>query len=176
MTLATVFTIIRIAFVPLYMFLMHMSGGEAGGWMIGAMAMFIAACVTDFVDGYIARKYSQVSELGKFLDPLADKLLVLSAMVMFCQWDMLAGWAFMLVLTREFAVTGLRMIAAAKGNVISAALTGKVKTVCTMIGLCTWMAYPGNVLLGKIVVWVIVATTLISGVEYFIKNGKCLLA
>ena len=176
MTLATVFTLVRIAFVPFYMFLMHMSRGQASGWMIGALAVFVAASVTDFVDGYIARKYSQVSDLGKFLDPLADKLLVLSAMTMFCQWDMMAGWAFMLVLTREFSVTGLRMVAAAKGKVIAACWSGKVKTVCTMIGLCAWMAFPGNFLLGRIVVWVIVITTMVSGVDYFIKNGKCLLA
>ncbi len=175
MTLATVFTLIRIAFVPFYMFLMHMSGGKAGGWMIGALAVFIIASITDFVDGYVARKYSQISDLGKFLDPLADKLLVLSAMVMFCQWDMMAGWALMLILTREFAVTGLRMIAAAKGSIIAACWSGKVKTACTMIGLCAWMAFPGSFLLGKIVVWSIVITTMVSGVDYFIKNGKCLL-
>lgn len=174
MTVATMITLVRIGFVPVYMFLMHMSGGESNGWMIGALAVFIVASITDFVDGYVARKFGQITDFGKFLDPLADKLLVLSSMVMFCQWDTLPGWALMIVLSREFAVTGLRLLAVGKGNVIAACWSGKVKTVFTMVGLCFWMAFPGAVLMRKVIIAVIVVTTVLSGADYFVKNWKCL--
>ena len=86
MTLASKITLVRIALIPLYMVFMYLSGGEAGLWMWLSLAVFIIASLTDYVDGQIARKFNQVSDFGKFLDPLADKLLVIAAMVMFCQW------------------------------------------------------------------------------------------
>ena len=176
MTTASKITLVRVAMIPAYMVTMYLSHGQAGLWMYVSLAIFIVASLTDYVDGHIARKYDQVSDFGKFLDPLADKLLTIAAMVMFCRWGQFPAWALMIVLTREFAVSGLRMVAGPKGKVIAACWSGKVKTVCTMIGLCAWMAFPGNFLLGRIVVWVIVITTMVSGVDYFIKNGKCLLA
>ena len=139
-----------------------------------ALAVFIIASLTDYVDGQIARKYNQVSDFGKFLDPLADKLLVISAMTMFCQWGKFPAWALMIVLTREFAVTGLRLVAVGKGKVIAAGWSGKVKTACTMIGLCVMMAFPGITLLFTAIVWIIIITTVYSGTEYFIRNWKCL--
>ena len=111
MTTASKITLARVALIPIYMLMMYLSGGTAGPWMFGALAVFIFASTTDFVDGYIARHYNQVSDFGKFLDPLADKLLTLAAMCMFCQWGTFPAWALMLVLTREFAVSGLRMAA-----------------------------------------------------------------
>ena len=108
------------------------------------------------------------------MDPLADKLLVLAAMRMFCQWNLMPGWALMIVLTREFAVTGLRLIAVGKGTVIAAGWSGKVKTASTMVGLCFSMAFPGIYWLVMVVNAVIVVTTVYSGVEYFIQNWKCL--
>ena len=139
-----------------------------------ALAVFVIASLTDFVDGYIARHYNQVSDFGKFLDPLADKLLTLAAMCMFCQWGSFPAWALMIVLTREFAVSGLRMVAAPKGKVIAAGMSGKFKTASTMVGLCIWMVFPGSAVLGTIVMWMIVITTVFSGVEYFIRNWNCL--
>ena len=174
MTLASKITLIRVAFIPLYMVFMYMSGGQAGIWMWAALAVFILASITDYIDGQIARKKNQVSDFGKFLDPLADKLLTIAAMTMFCEWGMLPAWALMIILTREFAVTGLRLIAVGNGTVIAAGWSGKVKTTCTMVGLCIWMAFPGSAIIGLIVVSVIVVTTVYSGVEYFIKNWKCL--
>ena len=138
------------------------------------LAVFIIASITDFIDGQIARRYNQVSDFGKFLDPLADKLLTIAAMVMFCEWGMMPGWALMLVLAREFAVTGLRLVAVGKGKVIAAGWSGKVKTASTMVGLCIMMALPQIEVLAWIVMVVIVATTLYSGVEYFVQNWKCL--
>jgi CDP-diacylglycerol--glycerol-3-phosphate 3-phosphatidyltransferase len=93
---------------------------------------------------------------------------------MFCQWGLFPGWAFMLVLTREFAVTGLRLVAAGNGTVIAAGKSGKFKTASTMVGLCVWMAFPGIGFISTFVMWMIVITTVYSGVEYFIQNWNCL--
>lgn len=175
MTNASKITLIRVALIPLYMVFMYLSKGVSGLWMWLALAIFIIASLTDYVDGMIARKCNQVSDFGKFLDPLADKLLVIAAMTMFCEWGVFPAWALMLVLTREFAVTGLRLIAVGKGNVIAAGWSGKVKTASTMIGLCVMMGIPGYPILNWIVIGVILVTTVYSGVEYFIQNGKCLL-
>ena len=174
MTTASKITLVRVAFIPAFMVLMYLSSGAANGWMLASLAVFIIASLTDFIDGYIARKYHQVSDFGKFLDPLADKLLVISAMAMFCEWGVMPAWALMIVLTREFAVTGLRLVAAPKGTVIAAGKSGKFKTASTMIGLCVMMAFPGIAWLSWIVIGIIVATTLYSGVEYFIQNWNCL--
>ena len=174
MTLASKITLIRIAFIPVSMVFMYQSGGQPGVWMWIALAVFIIASITDFVDGHIARRYNQVSDFGKFLDPLADKLLTIAAMVMFCEWGMMPGWALMLVLTREFAVTGLRLVAVGKGKVIAAGWSGKVKTASTMVGLCVLMAFPTVIWLAGVVNAVIIVTTIYSGVEYFAQNWKCL--
>ncbi len=174
MTLASKITLVRVAFIPVYMVLMYLSGGEPNLWMWLALAVFIAASLTDYVDGYIARKYNQVSDFGKFLDPLADKLLTIAAMSMFCQWGSFPAWAIMIVLSREFAVSGLRMVASGKGNVIAAGWSGKVKTASSMIGLCVLMAFPTISWLAWVVTAVIVMTTVWSGTEYFIRNWKYL--
>ena len=174
MTTASKITLVRVVFIPIFMVLMYLSGGNANLWMWLSLAVFIIASLTDYVDGQIARKCNQVSDFGKFLDPLADKLLVIAAMVMFCEWGKLPAWALMLVLTREFAVTGLRLVAVGKGKVIAAGWSGKVKTFSTMVGLCVWMAFPHIDLLGTVVTAVIVVTTIYSGVEYFVQNWKCL--
>lgn len=174
MTTASKITLARVALIPVYMVLMYLSGGASGPWMWAALALFIIASTTDFVDGYIARHYNQVSDFGKFLDPLADKLLTLAAMCMFCEWGTFPAWALMLVLTREFAVSGLRMVAGPKGKVIAAGKSGKFKTASTMVGLCVWMAFPQVAIIGNIVMWLIVITTIYSGVEYFIQNWNCL--
>ncbi|MBO5837514.1 MAG: CDP-diacylglycerol--glycerol-3-phosphate 3-phosphatidyltransferase [Oscillospiraceae bacterium] len=174
MTTASKITLIRVAFIPIFMVLMYLSAGTAGLYMWLALAVFIIASLTDYVDGQIARKYNQVSDFGKFLDPLADKLLVIAAMVMFCEWGMIPAWALMIVLTREFAVTGLRLVAVGKGVVIAAGKSGKLKTASTMIGLCVMMGFPSVQSLNWVIIVVIVITTVYSGIEYFIKNWNCL--
>ena len=174
MTTASKITLVRVAFIPVYMVLMYLSGGQPNLWMWLGLAVFVIASLTDYVDGYIARKYQQVSDFGKFLDPLADKLLVIAAMTMFCQWGQMPAWALMIVLTREFAVTGLRLVAVGNGTVIAAGWSGKVKTASTMIGLCVLMAIPTVGWLSRTVIGIIVFTTVYSGVEYFIQNWKCL--
>ena len=174
MTTASKITLIRIALIPVFMVLMYLSGGQSGLWMWLSLGVFVIASLTDYVDGYIARKYKQVTDFGKFLDPLADKLLVIACMTMFCQWGMFPAWALMIVLTREFAVTGLRLVAVGKGTVIAAGKSGKLKTASTMVGLCVLMGFPGIALLQWVVIGVIVVTTLYSGIEYFVQNWNCL--
>jgi CDP-diacylglycerol--glycerol-3-phosphate 3-phosphatidyltransferase len=174
MTLASKITMIRLLFIPLFILLMYLSGGESGLWMWLSLTVFILASLTDLLDGHIARRYNQVSDFGKFLDPLADKLLTISAMTMFCEWGMMPAWILMLVLSREFAVTGLRLIAAGKGNVIAAGWSGKVKTTVTMISLCVLMVFPAVDFVPIVVNVLIVATTVYSGVEYFVVNWKYL--
>ena len=176
MTLASKITLVRVFLIPVVMVLMYLSGGQGNSvytWL--SLAVFIIASLSDYVDGHVARKYNQITDFGKFLDPLADKLLVIAVMTIFCQWGLMPAWALMIVLTREFAVTGLRLVAVGKGNVIAAGWSGKVKTASTMIGLCFMIAFPHITWLGIVVNAVIVITTVYSGVEYFIKNGSCLL-
>lgn len=174
MTTASKITMVRVFMIPAYMVLMYLSGGERSLWMFLALLLFIVASITDYADGYIARRYHQTTDFGKFLDPLADKLLTISAMCIYCQWGVFPAWALMIVLAREFAVTGLRLISVQKGNVIAAGWSGKVKTASTMVGLCVMMAIPGILWLNWTVISVIVLTTLYSGVEYFVKNWRYL--
>ena len=174
MTTASKITLVRVAMIPAYMVTMYLSGGAPGMWMLISLVIFMVASLTDFIDGHIARKYHQVSDFVKFLDPLADKLLTIACMCMLCEWGMMPAWALMIVLTREFAVTGLRLVAVQNGTVIAAGWSGKVKTASTMVGLCFVMAFPSVGWLVSIVNWMIVITTVYSGVEYFVQNWKCL--
>lgn len=176
MTTASKITLARVVMIPAFLVTMYLSEGTKGMWMYISLAIFVIASLTDFLDGYIARHYNQTTDFGKFLDPLADKLLTIAAMCMFCEWGVFPAWALMIVLTREFAVTGLRLIAVQKGTVIAAGWSGKVKTASTMVGLCVMMALPGIPALNWVVIAVIVVTTLYSGIEYFVQNWKCLLS
>ena len=163
MTTASKITLARVALIPVFMAVLLL------GYHWAALIIFAVASLTDFVDGYIARHYNQVSDFGKFLDPLADKLLVTAAMLIFVQWGRMPAWAVMVVLAREFAVSGLRMVAATGGKVLAAGWSGKVKTFATMVGLCVMMAFSIGWIDWTVTI-VIVATTLYSGVEYFIQN------
>lgn len=165
MTTATKITLLRVAMIPAFMAVFLM------GYNWAALIIFAVASLTDFVDGYIARHYNQTSDFGKFLDPLADKLLVVAAMLIFVQWGRMPSWAVMVVLAREFAVSGLRMVAGTKGLVLAAGFSGKVKTFATMVGLCVMMPLSYG-WLDWTVTGIIVATTLYSGIEYFVQNWK----
>ena len=171
MTLPNILTCLRVLLIPVFMVLAYQGTAPCD---FAALVVYVAACLTDYVDGNLARKNNQITNFGKFMDPVADKLLVISAMAMFCEWGVMPAWALMIVLTREFAVTGLRLVAAPKGTVIAAGKSGKFKTASTMIGLCVMMAFPGVAWLSWTVIGIIVATTLYSGVEYFIQNWNCL--
>ena len=174
MTTASKITLVRVFLIPVLMIAMYLSKGVSGLWMGISLFLFILASVTDYIDGQIARKCNQVSDFGKFLDPLADKLLTIAVMTMFCEWGRFPAWALMIVLTREFAVTGLRLVAVGKGTVIAAGWSGKVKTASTMVGLCVLMVFPQSAFMIGLVTAVIILTTVYSGVEYFVQNWKCL--
>lgn len=173
MTTATKITLVRIFLIPVFLILMYWSV-RSDAMCYAAFAVFVIASLTDLVDGKIARAYHQVSDLGKFLDPLADKVLVIAAMAMFCEWGIYPAWALMIVLAREFAVTGLRLIAAGKGRVIAAGWSGKVKTAVTMTGLSFMLVFGRRFVFSEVLDWVVVAaitvTTLYSGIEYFVRN------
>lgn len=178
MTTASKITMTRIALIP---FFIVTALGNFKGSAYVALAIFIVSAVTDWVDGYIARHYNQVSTFGKFVDPLADKLLVTAALFIFVERGQMASWACWIVVAREFAVSGLRLVAMENGAVIAAAMSGKIKTFASLICCCFMLlplhtyAFGGSWLtvdrLGSII---IVATTVYSGIEYFIVNGKAL--
>lgn len=173
MTTASKITLIRIVLIPVFMLCLSLSA-TIRYFTWAALGIFILASLTDYVDGQIARRCHQVSDFGKFLDPLADKLLVIAAMTIFCQWGIFPAWALMLVLAREFAVTGLRLIAVGNGRVIAAGWSGKIKTTCTMVGLCVMIVFHQYAWLNGAIIGIIVATTLYSGIEYFAKNWDTL--
>ena len=170
MNLPNKLTILRVALVPVFMLVLLL------GWSkYLAIAIFVVACLTDFLDGYIARRDNLITDFGKFMDPLADKLLVTSAMLIFVQWGQLPAWIVMVVIAREFAVSGLRMVAASKGVVMAAGWSGKIKTAATMVCIIIMLTPLGNrPSINTICGIVILLTTVYSGVEYFIKNGKVL--
>ena len=126
MTTATKITLVRVLLIPVFLICMYLTETFGMVMQYVALAVFAIASLTDLIDGKIARRYNQVTDLGKFLDPLADKVLVIAAMVMFCEGGLFPAWALMIVLTREFAVSGLRMVAAGKGTVIAAGWSGTV--------------------------------------------------
>ena len=168
MTTATKITLFRVVMIPVFLVCMYLS--EIWSWMqIVSCVVFAVASLSDILDGQIARRCNQVTDLGKFLDPLADKVLVIAAMAMFCEWGIYPAWALMIVLAREFAVTGLRLIAAGKGRVIAAGWSGKVKTAVTMTGLSFMLVFGRRFVFSEVLDWVVVAaitvTTLYSGID-----------
>lgn len=171
MTTANKITLFRIVMIPVFLVLVYT------GQNIWALAVYVLACLSDFADGYIARHYNQITDFGKFMDPLADKMLVLSAMCFFVEIGRMPGWALALVLFREFAVSGMRLIAVEQGRVIAAAWSGKIKTAATMVCLALMLVFPAPGpadsapdFIAQISTWVILLTTIYSGAEYFIKN------
>ncbi|MCL2125820.1 MAG: CDP-diacylglycerol--glycerol-3-phosphate 3-phosphatidyltransferase [Oscillospiraceae bacterium] len=163
-------TLIRVALIPVFLIVLYIG---FPGSNYAAMAIFIAAGLTDIADGYLARKNGQVTDFGKFTDPLADKVLVVAAMLWFVEQGTMPAWAALIVIVREFMVTALRLAAIGNGRVIAAGVSGKLKTVVTIVCLTVmflelqvWMVYA---CIGAISV-----TTLVSGIEYFIRNKDVL--
>ena len=157
---------IRVALIPIFLAVLYI--GFPGSSFV-AMAIFILASLTDVADGQIARRRSQVTDFGKFTDPLADKILVVSAMIWFVEQGTMSAWVALIVVIREFMVTALRLVAVGNGRVIAAAVSGKIKTVVTVICL-TAMFLPLQPWMRYTCMGAISVTTLISGLEYFIKN------
>ena len=168
MNLPNKLTMLRVLLIPVFMVC------AANRWMLAAGIIFAAASLTDYFDGHLARKNNLVTDFGKFADPLADKLLVTACMMIFVGWGRMPSWVVFIVIAREFAISGLRMVAASNGTVIAAGWSGKIKTSCTMVGLIAMMVLSNLPTLDLVVNIVILVTTVYSGVEYFCKNWACL--
>lgn len=169
MTTANKVTLARIALIPVFMVLAALPQGWAQ-W--AALGVFALASLTDGVDGYIARKYNQVSNFGKFVDPLADKLLVFAALLLFVADGRMPAWACMLILARELVVSSLRMVAASQGVVIQASIWGKIKTLSHLICILLLLAGFDAVApwAGPLCTWVMTLTAVISGIIYIKDN------
>lgn len=160
-------TLLRVLLIPVFLVLVYLSFPYH---MLWALAVFIIASLTDFLDGRMARSRGLVTDFGKFMDPLADKMLVMAALVCFVELGRLPAWAMLIVIVREFAVTALRLIAVEGGRVIAAGWSGKIKTASTMVCICLMLALTEFPVLDLVCTIVILVTTVYSGLEYFIKN------
>ncbi len=166
MNTANKLTMLRVFMIPAFLLVLYW-GIPFANYI--ALAIFIVASLTDWLDGYIARNCNQTTDFGKFMDPLADKCLVIAAMLWFVEIGQMPAWALLIVVVREFAVSGIRMQAANLGRVIAAGWSGKVKTASTMVCICL-MLLPIPPVVNTVCVAVIVVTTLYSGAEYLIQN------
>ena len=179
MNLANKFTMIRVILVPVFMAFMMLDTLWA---KITALILFIAASLTDMIDGKIARSRNMITTFGKFADPLADKMLTTAAFLVFIYKGVTGPWPLFIVLVREFAVSGIRLAAAAEGEVIAASFWGKFKTVTQMAAIIAGLfmtcieLIPVEVtnIVTAVLVWISVVFTIISGAEYIIKNRKLL--
>lgn len=172
MNLPNKLTLFRIFLIPVFIIVMMIN--IPNKFLIACM-IFIIASVTDAMDGHIARKYNLITDFGKFMDPLADKLLVISALTTMIEFDLVAAWMVIIIVARELTVSILRAIAAADGKVIAASSGGKLKTISQMIAIVVLLlaAQTGNIILldtGKIIILIATLLTLYSGWEYIYKN------
>ena len=170
MNLPNKLTTLRIVLVPVFI-LVYL--GTGNGW--ASAAIFLLASFTDYLDGHLARKYQLITNYGKIMDPLADKLLVTSALVCMVQTAVVPAWMVIVILAREFAITGLRAVAASEGVVIAAAWSGKIKTVTQMIAILlllleNWPFYYLHLPVDRIMLWIAVMMTIYSGIEYIWKS------
>lgn len=164
LNLANKLTILRILLIPVFLVLMAI---KVPYGVYAATLVFLLASITDKLDGYIARHRNQITNLGKFMDPLADKLLVVSALVSLVEMGRLSTWMVMIIIAREFTITGLRAIAASEGIVIAASRWGKLKTAIQIIAIiAALIQFPYY----RILMWAAVIVTIISGVDYLYKN------
>ena len=174
MNLPNKLSVTRALLIPVMVGLMY---ADSRVCSVLAAAVFGIAAFTDYLDGHIARKYHLVTDFGKFIDPVADKLLNLSAMIMLTRAGLLPHWAVIVILARELCVDGLRMVAVGQGRVIAAGMLGKIKTCC-QIALVLWLLLTqlpaGENLISGLLTGLVVAVTLLSGADYFIRNRDCL--
>jgi len=169
LNLANKITFTRIFLVPVFMLILLAKIPYGDYW---AALVFAVAALTDGLDGYIARKSKQITNLGRFMDPLADKLLVTAALISLVEMGRLSSWMAIIIVSREFAVTGLRIIAASKGVVIAASNLGKYKTVSQIVAIIAALSsFPYF----PVFIWIAVILTIISGVDYFYKGRELLL-
>lgn len=170
MNLPNKLTIFRVIMIPFFVFFMLTDYvGTASKWI--ALAIFIVASLTDLLDGKIARKYNLVTNFGKFMDPLADKLLVCAALICLVDMGKLASWMVIIIISREFIISGFRLIASDNGVVIAASYWGKFKTTFQMVMICLLIADIEAIsLLTVIVMWAALILTVVSLIDYLVKN------
>ena len=176
MNLPNKLTIMRVILIPFFVFFLLSPYFPAYGNYI-AVAIFIVASLTDMLDGKIARKYNLVTNFGKFMDPLADKLLVCSAMICLIELDRLAAWIVIVIIAREFIISGFRLIASDNGRVIAASYWGKFKTTFQMlmvIVLILDIQMPFFQILGTVLTYVALILTVVSLIDYIVKNKDVL--
>lgn len=175
MNLPNKLTVLRVLMVPFFvLFMLTDLGGAANKWI--ALTIFVVASLTDLLDGKIARKYNLVTNFGKFMDPLADKLLVCSAMICMIELGRLPAWIVLIIIAREFIISGFRLIAAENGVVIAANYWGKFKTVSQMIMIILLILHFGGIfaVLEQIFIWLSLALTVISLITYIWQNRSVL--
>ena len=175
MNLPNKLTVLRVLMIPFFVvFMLTDIGGSCGKYI--SLALFALASLTDLLDGKIARKYNLVTNFGKFMDPLADKLLVCSAMICLVETERLAAWIVIVIIAREFIISGFRLVASDNGVVIAASYWGKFKTTFQMVMVCLMIANMDALsLLTQIVMWIAVVLTIVSLVDYLVKNKGVLL-
>lgn len=175
MNLPNKLTTARVVLIPFFVFFLLVQGGENLSFRYAAAAIFIIASLTDFLDGKIARKYNLVTNFGKFMDPLADKLLVCSALICLVELKQLPAWMVIIIISREFIISGFRLIASDNGVVIAASYWGKFKTTFQMIAVILLIVNIAALsVIADICVWIALALTVISLVDYVKKNYKVL--
>ena len=175
MNLPNKLTTLRVFMIPFFVFFLLYQGGENTTFRMISLVLFIVASLTDLLDGKIARKYNLVTNFGKFMDPLADKLLVCSALICLIELGQLPAWMVIVIIAREFIISGFRLIASDNGVVIAASYWGKFKTTFQMIAVILLIFdFESLSLLAAICVWVALALTVISLVDYIWKNRKIL--
>ena len=175
MNLPNKLTILRVIMVPFFvLFMLTDIGGAANKWI--SLVLFVVASLTDLLDGKIARKYNLVTNFGKFMDPLADKLLVCSAMICLVEMGELEAWIVIVIISREFIISGFRLVASDNGVVIAASYWGKFKTVFQMAMIIVLIADLGGFfdMIGTVLVWIALALTIISLLDYVLKNKQVL--
>lgn len=173
MNLPNKLTMMRVVLIPVFLLVLFLMPAPMNRYI--ATAIFVVASLTDFLDGYIARKYNLVSNFGKFMDPLADKLLVMSALVAMVALGDLPAWVVIIILAREFAITGFRTLAMEANIVMAASWWGKVKTTTQMIMIIVVLLaldLPGIAIVETILVALAVFFTILSGVDYIVKNKQ----
>ncbi len=176
MNLPNKLTTLRVLMIPFFVvFMLTNLGGAYADYI--ALAIFIVASLTDLLDGKIARKYNLVTNFGKFMDPLADKLLVCSALICLVEMDRLAAWMVIVIISREFIISGFRLIASDNGVVIAASYWGKFKTTFQMVMIVLLILNLGGVfsVITEIVTWIALILTVVSLVDYLVKNKGILL-
>ncbi|MCI8293878.1 MAG: CDP-diacylglycerol--glycerol-3-phosphate 3-phosphatidyltransferase [Hespellia sp.] len=175
MNLPNKLTVLRVIMIPFFVFFMLTDvGGDANKWI--ALILFVVASLTDFLDGKIARKYNLVTNFGKFMDPLADKLLVCSALICLIDMQRIPSWIVIVIIAREFIISGFRLVASDNGIVIAASYWGKFKTTFQMLMIIVMILDLGGVFdtISLVLMWIALILTIVSLVDYIAKNVNVL--